>query len=271
MLAPIVVALLGAAAPAGTAVAEDAGAKSTITGSVVYRERTALPPDAVVRVRLEVAAAPERPAKRVSEVTIPAEGRQVPIPFELPYSAADIQPQQRYFVRATISSGSRMLFVSRTPYAVLTKGAPSKVEILVQPAGSARNPTPVASKTTLGLTGAEWTLAALGDPLAPTAPGVPAATLRLDSQKGTLSGSTGCNRYMGTFRLGEAGALRLEPSGMTMMACEDPATQQETALLAALRATTGFKVEGGVLELLGEGGRVVARFTSGGGVKPPSN
>src|SRR5260221_14204514 len=108
--------LLAAAACAGVVLADEKGAPTTITGSVVYRERIALPPDAVVRVRLEAAPAPEMAARRITDITIPTEGKQVPIPFELPYDAAAIHPGTKYQVRATISSGDKTLFATRTPY-----------------------------------------------------------------------------------------------------------------------------------------------------------
>lgn len=245
---------------AGFALADENGAAAKITGSVVYRERIALPNDAIVRVRLEAAAAPEMPAKRVAEIVIPTEGKQVPIPFELAYDASAIHPGTRYQVRATISAGDNTLFVSRTTYPVITKGAPTKVEILVQQAGSGRNARVVASTTSLGLSG-EWRLVALGEAMAVAEPDARPASLLFDARNRRISGSTGCNHYMGTYTPGEGYGLKLEPSGMEMMACPDPATRQETAFLAALRATTAYRIEGAKLELLG-GNSVVARFES---------
>ena len=235
-----------------------------ITGTVAYRERIALPPDAIVRVRLEAAAAPEMQARRVAEITIATEGKQVPIPFELPYQASDIHPGTRYQVRATIGSGDKMLFVSRTPYPVITKGAPTKLEILVQPAGGAgRKPQPVVSTTSVGLAGSQWKLVTLGETPALGAPEGQKASLVFEGRERRISGSTGCNRFMGTYTPGEGYGLTLEPNGMTMMACPDPAMQQETAFLAALKATKSYRIEGATLELLDQD-RVVARFESSG-------
>jgi putative lipoprotein len=114
---------------------------AAVTGHILYREHISLPPDAVVRVRLEIAAEPERPPRRVAELTVRTDGRQVPIPFTLPYDAARILPDKRYQVRAWIDSGDQLLFATRAAYPVITKGNPSKVEILVEPAGiGARRP-----------------------------------------------------------------------------------------------------------------------------------
>ena len=84
---------------------EAPAAPPRITGTVTYRERIALPPDATVRVRLDDTTEPELPGKLVAETTIATNGKQVPIPFELAYRTGDIQPGHRYAVRATIVSG----------------------------------------------------------------------------------------------------------------------------------------------------------------------
>ena len=265
-LTALTLLITAAMSVAAIALADENGAAAKITGSVVYRERIALPNDAIVRVRLEAAAAPEMPAKRVAEVVIPTEGKQVPIPFELAYDAAAIHPGTKYQVRATISAGDRTLFVSRTTYPVITKGAPTKVEILVQQAGSGRDSRVVASTTSLGLAGGEWKLIALGKATAVAEPDARPASLAFDGKTKRISGSTGCNRFMGTYTPGEGYGLKLDPSGMTMMACPDPATQQETAFLAALRATTAYRIEGAKLELLAKDS-VLARFESGGGAQ----
>jgi putative lipoprotein len=259
-------ALLAAAAVAfaRAARAEEDAPQPKITGSVVCRERIALPPDAIVRVRLEAAPAPEKTAKRVAEITIPAQGRQLPIPFELPYEASDIQPQQRYLVRATITAGDKTLFVSPSPYPVITKGAPTKLEILVQQAGVGRKPRPVASTTSVGLSGTNWRLVTLGEVPAAALPEAQQASLLFDGRRKRISGSTGCNRFMGTYAPGEGSGLKLEPSGMTMMACPEDVTKQEKAFLDALRATTGYRIAGAKLELLA-GDRVLARFEPGAG------
>jgi putative lipoprotein len=199
----------------------------------------------------------------VAEITIPTQGKQVPIPFELSYEASAIRPQQRYFVRATISAGDKALFVTRTPYPVITKGAPTKLEILVEPAGGGRKHRPAASTTSVGLAGTTWRLVALGETPAVDLPAERQATLAFDARQKRISGSTGCNRYMGTYAPGDGAGLRLEPSGMTMMSCPDDVTAQEKAFLDALRATTAYRITGATLELL-DGNRVLAKFASDG-------
>jgi len=106
---------------------------SMVTGTVSYRERIALPPDAVVLVQLRDVSLMDVAAKLISEQIIQPE-HSVPIAFSLPYAAKDIDERMTYSVFATIRSGDRLLFVSDRSYQVLTRGHPHHVDlILVQP------------------------------------------------------------------------------------------------------------------------------------------
>ncbi len=74
----------------------------TITGTVAYRERIALPPHAVVTVALEDVSLADAPAKVLAKQTFETEGKQVPLAFELSYNSNDIKPNHRYSLRARI-------------------------------------------------------------------------------------------------------------------------------------------------------------------------
>jgi putative lipoprotein len=192
----LVAGLLGllAAGSAGARNQDAAAAPPKITGTVTYRERIALPPDASVQVRLDDASRPEMPPKLVAETTVPTAGKQVPIPFELPYRAADIVGSRRYVVRAKIVAGGKTLFSSKTPYPVITRGAPTKLEVLVQQGGGglpARS-KPAAGTGDAGLEGVEWKLVELGGAPAVERPEGQQAHFVLDAEKKSLSGSTGC-------------------------------------------------------------------------------
>lgn len=243
-----------------TTLGDDGAARAAITGNVRCPEGTALPADAVVHVRLEVAAAPERPAFRVAEIVVPVAGKPVPIAFELPYEAAGIRPEKRYLVRASIRSGEKLLFASRAPYPVITHGSPSRVEILVEPAGVRRIRASVAGGEA-GLGGREWRLAVRGGESGPDSATAGGPTLTFDFREKRISGSTGCNQFFGSYSTGDGTTIRLDPSGSTMMACSEELMRAEKAFLGALRATTGYRVAGSSLELLA-GDRVVARLES---------
>jgi putative lipoprotein len=122
--------------------AQSAG-PGTVTGTVTYRHRMALPPDAVVEVSLQDTTLADAPARIVSQATIATRGAQVPIPFRIDYDPSGIDPSHRYTVRATITVDGRMLFTSPTAYPVLTRGAGNEAAIdvyMIMPAGNAKNP-----------------------------------------------------------------------------------------------------------------------------------
>ena len=122
----------GALQAGGTPASQTVG-NLMVTGTIRYRERIALPPDAVVLVQLRDVSLMDVAAKLISEQIIKPE-HSVPIPFSLPYSAQDIDERMTYSVFATIRSGERLLFVSDRSYPVLTRGHSDQVDlILVQP------------------------------------------------------------------------------------------------------------------------------------------
>ena len=101
-----------------------------LTGNVVYMERVAMAPDAIITVELQNASGGTTSV--IASRDINAEGRQVPIPFELPYDPASIDPAGTYLVSARITEAGQTTFSSQTGVPVLTNGAPtSNVEIMV--------------------------------------------------------------------------------------------------------------------------------------------
>ena len=112
--------------------AESAPAEtSAVTGTLMYRERIALPPDATATVLLVDASRADAPAITVAEQTIDPAG-QVPIEFRLVYDPSTIDPRNRYLVRGTIGVGDQLLFTTTQAYPVLTQGAVADVELVLQ-------------------------------------------------------------------------------------------------------------------------------------------
>ena len=121
-----------AACPGGTEAPQDA-----VTGTVTYRRPGPLPPSAVISVRLLDASREDIASAVIAEDRISAEGKQVPIAFDLAYDPTKIQQRNRYVVRAEIRDGERLLFTTDTSYPVITQGNPTTgVEIVVVPVGS---------------------------------------------------------------------------------------------------------------------------------------
>lgn len=100
----------------------------SISGTVAYRERIALPPDATVTVTIQDVR-PEAPVTLAETTFVP--NRQVPIPFLLSYSKSAVVPSHDYVVRATISMDGRPRFTSKAAYPVITKGHADRVTMLL--------------------------------------------------------------------------------------------------------------------------------------------
>jgi len=108
-------------------------ASATVTGTVSYLQRIAMPPEATLEVRLLDVSRQDAPAEVLASETISFEGRQVPIPFSLTYDPAKIQENHTYTVDARILVDGKLRFISDTAHQVITRDNPSTVEIIVKP------------------------------------------------------------------------------------------------------------------------------------------
>jgi heat shock protein HslJ len=110
---------------------------ATVSGTVTYLQRIALPPDAVVKVQLQDTSLADAPATVVGEQIIPTNGQQVPIPFEIIYDPAAIESNHTYTLSVRIEDASgQLLFINTSAYPVITNDNPvSEVEVVVEPVG----------------------------------------------------------------------------------------------------------------------------------------
>ena len=228
-----------------------------IAGTVSYLQRIALPPDARLTVRLEDVSRQDAAAKIVAEVTRPTNGAQVPLPYELSYSTSEIAPSHRYQLRATITDkNGKLLFTTTQAHPVVPEGERIEMGIFLQPVPPAQ--TGAAPADAAALENIEWQLVAIGRTLMMGYDGDKGASLLFEPQGQKIAGSTGCNRYFGTYSL-EQDQLSLSPAGMTRMACPTPLMAQEQQFIEALGSVTGYRLDGRALELL-SGREAVARF-----------
>ncbi|GAL29980.1 lipoprotein-related protein [Vibrio variabilis] len=93
---------------------------AAVKGTIAYRERIALPADAVVTVKLQDVSLQDVAAKVISEQTFTTDGAQVPFDFELSYDTKDINPKHTYSVSARIEVAGKLRFISDTSYPVIT-------------------------------------------------------------------------------------------------------------------------------------------------------
>ena len=109
---------------------------AAVTGTVTYRERIALTPDARLIVQIRDTSYADAAADLVAEQVVTDPG-QVPISFEVVYDPGGIDSRNTYSVSARIEeSDGRLAFINDTAYDVITRGNPRRVDmvlVLVQP------------------------------------------------------------------------------------------------------------------------------------------
>ena len=120
-----------------------ANATSVVSGTVAYRERIAMPENALLTVQLQDVSLADAPAVILAEQKITFAGKQVPLAFELNYDPAKIDPKHTYTVSARIVVNGDVKFLNTSAYRVITQGNPVKVNLVLQSATQKpANPTP---------------------------------------------------------------------------------------------------------------------------------
>jgi putative lipoprotein len=223
---------------------------ATLTGTVAYRERVALPPDAAAEISLIDATIQDKAATVVAKTTVKSEGKQVPLAFTLRYDAGRIDKKHLYTVRAVIRSGDELLWTTDIVRAVITQGNPTDVALMltrVDPDASVG----VGGASSKGeLAGSSWVLEELNDDRAIADVRV---TLDIGAQ-GKVTGNGSCNRYFATVDIsGES--IRFGAVGATRMACATAISLQEIKYFEALESANRFEIEGGTLSIYGSARR----------------
>lgn len=223
---------------------------AAVRGTVAYRERIALPADATVDLWITDIGSGIVTAAILGETTVAANGRQVPLPFELTLDPARVNVDRPYGIRAVIRAGGQVLFETRAPTPVLTQGRPATVALMLtraqaEPAAAAPN-----------LVGTAWRLEDLAG--AGVVSGAE-ATLEFP-EAGRVAGRGSCNRFFGAVTI-TGTAIRFGELGSTQMACAEPVGAQEAKYFAALRGVERFELDGTTLRLFGAGLAAPLRFT----------
>jgi len=222
---------------AGAALAE----MRSVSGVVTYRERIALPPGAVLEVRLVDAGRQDAAARLIARTAVRA--GNPPIPYRLQFDSARIDARMRLALQAQIRVRGQLRFISTTsiPY----DGEGARVDIVVQQVAARQASAPFGSWLAEDIGGggvidrarSEFVLAA----------------------DGRVSGRGGCNRFAG--RATVAGAsIAFGGLAATMMACPPAMMDQERRFLAALSAARGWRFDAlhGKLTLVDDAGRALA-------------
>jgi len=109
-----------------------------ISGNVSYLQRIALPPDAVLIVRIQDVSRAGTPARILAEQRIELAGRQVPIAFQTTVDRDLIGKRARITAAGRIERGGKLLFISDKSYPVIRNGQAVPVEMTLKQVTSAK-------------------------------------------------------------------------------------------------------------------------------------
>jgi len=218
----------------------------SVTGTVGYRERIALAPGAVMDVSLLDVSRADASAIVISAQRFAMQG--VPTAFELTYDSTLIDPRHSYTVLAKILVQERVVYRSTSAYPVLTRGAPSQVDIMVERAAQA---------PTVSLEGSRWVITAIGDtPISVERP----PQIEFPGE-GRVSVFGGCNRFGGNVTLSESAIAFPDAMAGTMMACPEAIAVMERQVLDTLQDVTHFALVGDDLTLKDAAGTSVMHLS----------
>ena len=130
MFVLLVLGVAGAVMPActtsvagkSTRVSYNNGVK--VAGVVTYRERIALPENALINVRLLDTTSDTSPPVTLVQQTIVKPG-QVPVPFVIVLEQAKINQNHTYAVEADINVGKRTVWTTTARQSAITRGSPT--------------------------------------------------------------------------------------------------------------------------------------------------
>ena len=220
---------------------------NTVRGTATYREKIAMPSDAVFEATLEDVSRADAPAEVISRIRVPSPGNP-PIAFEIGYDPARIIQGNRYAVRARVLVKDQLFFATEQSYPVTPGAGTSPLQLLLKrPSASAG----------VSLENTYWKLTHLGAEEVHIPAGAREVYLQLKA--GQMSGFSGCNSLGGKYEI-SADQLKLTQMASTMMYCEGPGMQIEKSLYAAVGRVARYKIDGQYLELMDETGTSLAKF-----------
>ncbi len=198
----------------------------SLSGTVTYLERMALPPGAQVAVQLVDVSLADAPAEVLGETAFTPEG-QVPLPFQIDYDDSRILPGHVYALQARITLDDELLFINTQHHPVLTDSGDNP-EVLVQR---------VTAQAPTGLTG-DWLAEDIGGR------GVldNVQTVLTIAADGSVSGSGGCNRMFGMAEIKDD-KISFGPIGSTMMACPEAVMDQEHRFFLSLDEVESWQID----------------------------
>ena len=219
--------------------------------SVTFRERIAVPPDAILEVEILDVSRADAAATKLSYMRFKLD--KVPFEASLAYDDALIDERLNYVVSARIMSGGEVIFRNTSSYPVLTRDAAASADLILQ-----RMPVSVTQKPPHALAGINWVAFEIGGRML-VADDPPTIAFQED---GRFSFFGGCNRFTGQAEIGEGTVIFPEAIAGTRRACVPERDRLETDFVEALTETTRFERNGNIVAFQNQAGVVKLRFRS---------
>ena len=188
-----------------------------ITGVATYRERIAMPKDAVFEATLSDVSKMDAPAESLGTATMENPGNP-PYHFSITYDPRRIVENHAYSVRATIKIGGQLAFTSDTTYPVITRGNGKEVNILLKGVARKTARKPATRIGNVPLENTTWKATRVNDKDVVANENQRQPYIVLQSSDHRVAGSGGCNRITGTYT-SEKQTIHFGPMASTMMAC----------------------------------------------------
>ncbi|MDF1836033.1 MAG: META domain-containing protein [Alteraurantiacibacter sp. bin_em_oilr2.035] len=199
----------------------------TIDGTLSYRERIALPPDAMMEIVVsDITYGSER--ELVLSRTMRKIGQSsMPIPFTTQVSRAIASDGPLYGLRAYIREpDGTVLFRSSEPFLLNLQSDRIDIGNIVLTMTSPDDAGPLEIS---GVHDIEWHVTQIAYDVVST-PTAPVLTFGVDNR---FYGSTGCNNFSGEYEL-DGSSIDLDTLAVTRRACEAPLMEQERRFLEVI-------------------------------------
>ncbi|UYO01091.1 MAG: META domain-containing protein [Devosia sp.] len=225
----------------------------SLSGTVTYRERMALPPGASLTIAVVTLGGNSVIASAHSAVVA---GSQPPLDFTLNLRSQSVHSAGKVGLVATISHGGTPLFRNAVPvpvdlsrpdgYAIMVQRLPAPPPPAEPPPAPEPEPEPEDDMPIdAELLETVWVVTSIGGrPVSAERPAT--LSIALDRRAG---GTSGCNSYFSEAVI-EADTIAFSAAAATRMACAPELMEQESAYFAALAAVRFYQVEGNSLRLL---------------------
>ena len=238
----------------------DTEGMKTIVGSVWYRERMLLPPNAEILINLEEVARADAPSDLIATTRFAPEAGQ-PWVFSLEYDPAKLHDKGRYVLRARIEAEGRLLFTSTEHIPAFDRSPGEPLKIMVsQAAGRPADGNVTPTKPDASLTNTYWKLIELNGQTAELGAGNRELHMVLTTEGNRVQGFSGCNKFTGNYQQGDT-QLHFKPLASTRMACIT-GMEQEKRFLDALGYVVRFALSGESLSLYDRHDQLILRFES---------